>query len=203
MKPSVLVDIDGVLADCQGPLYAELHKRGYMLLPERNDFYEATSAQLQEIYNLTQPEAHDLLAEIWFAPQFIEQQPVRLDAIGAMRWILGLAEQVHIVTARTSLGRPDVPVVTQNWLNRYGFTYHKLVFEREKHVYAKEHGIHYVIEDNPSIAERCWMRGIGVFLVDHTYNRMVSPRERLWRVKSMAEIPKLMQKDWSAQQKGA
>jgi phosphoglycolate phosphatase-like HAD superfamily hydrolase len=195
-KPNVLVDIDGVLADCNGPLYARLNSLGYQLKNEECDHYGATAKQLQERYNMSPERAVEVLAKIWWGKGFMIGQPVRLDAIAGMRRIAGLCKEVHIVTARNAGSGPHVRSETEAWIERYGFAHTGLHFETDKVAHAKRHKLDYVIEDAPHTAEEAWRHGLRVFLVDATYNRHVKEKDGLWRVTHLTQIAPRLQTDW-------
>lgn len=197
-KPNVLCDIDGVCADCMGPMYYHLSQRGFDLDPARNTNYFAVHEQLQEVHGLSAEEAETLLGEIFWGKGFMLAQPVRLDAVRALPLIVGIANEVHMVTARDTLKGPHVIAETMAWLETYAFPHHTLAFEKDKITYCREKKMSYVIEDAPHTAEKAHRHGYGVFLVNAPYNQEITPRARLWRVDALTEIPPIMEADWAA-----
>ena len=201
LKPNVMCDIDGVISDAMGPMYDELKRRGFPLDPRDNLHYHAVGEQLETVHGHSKEESEALLADIFWGEGFLLNQPVRLDAVRALPRIVGIAKEVHMVTARDTLTRPHVVRETTLWLERYGFSYNALAFEKDKITYCREKGMSYVIEDAPHTAEMAYRHGYGVFLVNATYNQEVKPKARLWRVDSLCEIPEIMENDWSLIQK--
>lgn len=198
LKPNVVFDIDGVLAESTGHCYQQLANRGYPLDINDNTHYFAQEEQLQSLYGMTGEEAHGLLADIFWSPGALQNLPVRVDGLAAYRLIASLANEIHLVTARHPF--PHVITETTEWVERHGMGSATLVFETDKAEYMKTNKLHYIIEDAPHTAETAFRKGFGVVLVDHSYNRHVKERERLWRVDSVNQAAALIAEDWAGLQ---
>jgi hypothetical protein len=191
MKPLLACDIDGVIAECMGPLLHTLRQRGFEC-----DYHEVTSYEWPLTFlegKVEQPASY--LANIWWDEAFLRNQPVILPMLRALTQLRGMVNQLYMLTARDPLCHPHVPAVTRLWLDEYGVPYDKVIFQPHKAEYCRTKGIKYIIEDSPATAEACHALGIGVFLIDHPYNRDVRARGGLWRVHHPSEIPRLLEED--------
>lgn len=187
-KIGFATDLDGVIADNDGPLTARIRADHGI------DFFPA---------DMTRWSTEELLAErgienagpyigsIFDDPEWVANVPLILPMLPALRKIRGICNPLHVVTAR----RPHLVDTTRLWLNEYLIPFDKLVHTNDKAQYLREQKINYIIEDAPHHAESCLSYGIGVFLIDKPYNQGVQSRGGLWRITDPKEIPALLLQD--------
>lgn len=194
MLPETLLccDLDGVLADMDGPVLHQINQEfGLSLSREDLIHYQALDDLLAPHHENPRAYLEDLYASVDLLPGL----PLILPSLTGLRKIRGLVRSIRVITARAVVGKPWVEPVTKAWLDQFGFPYDRLIFREDKAAYCRANSVRYIIEDSPAQALECHEHGIGVFLVDAPYNRHVEPRGGLWRVKSLLEVPELLQED--------
>lgn len=194
MKPRIAVDVDGVLADSDGPLCHEVNKRLEILAdPKHCEHYFCVDDWVSEKVE----DSTEFIGSIFWKDGFLRELPVYLNALPAMKRLAGIAKEVHIVTARNTVRNPTCKEQTKFWLDKYGFVYDKIAYTEEKAEYCRIHQIKYIVDDAPHQAEACAAAGIGVFLINKPYNQKVvaTGKNGIWRVDLMTEIPPLLMAD--------
>lgn len=193
MKRILCCDIDGVLSDMTGIV---LHRiwcdHGLVITPDQLTHYQRLDELLAEAR--VDP---GYLPDLFHDKDVLDNVPIMLPAIPALRRIRGMVQSIHIVTARNHHAYDWVSGITRSWLDRYGIPYDKLVFSTDKAAYCRSVQAGYLIEDAPQHAEAALALGVGVFLLDHPYNRQLADRGGLWRVGNHREIVDLLEADLS------
>ena len=194
MKPNIAVDIDGVLADSDGPLCGAINEDLDLKLDPKDWTHYW---HLDEIMAEYVKDPKEYVGSHFWKDGFLRGLPVYLSAIPAMKRIAGLAKEVHIVTMRNTERNPTCKEQTRLWLDHYGFVYDKIAYTAQKAMYCRQNNIKYIIEDSPEHARECASVGIGVFLVNKPYNQDVvaTGKNGIWRVDLLTEIPRLLIED--------
>lgn len=186
-KPLLCCDIDGVIADADGPLLARINAEyGTSFHPS-----QITTWLFESLIADTVPNAGEYIGKTFADPDFILAQPLILPAKTLLRQVYQYFRGVHMVTSRPESIRAE----TAAWLDHYGISYSKLAHVTNKGEYCRQVGARYHIEDAPHHAEDVHSYGIGVFLIDKPYNQDVTPRGGLWRVSNPLEILPLLLED--------
>lgn len=181
----LVCDIDGVLADWLGPAVDRLNAR----YGARVDPREVTAWKMAPFWG-DPPDWSEAFGEL-ADPGFLRELPLYLPALTMLRKVRGMVGSVHIVTAREKSSEG----ATRLWLDHYGIPYDRLAFTYDKALYCKNAGASHIIEDAGHHAAACHTLGVGVFLVDQPYNRDLTERGGIWRVRHHAEIPPLLAQD--------
>lgn len=192
MNLKIMVDIDGVLAESDGPLLDIVNSDlGTDFSPSDLTSYHKLDELLEGFHV-----APDYLHKIYHGDRFILRQPVYAASITGMRLLAGMGE-LHIVTARDPEAGPHVKKETKQWLDEHGFVYEKLVFSRDKAAYCRSTGCRYAIEDAPQHADALAKAGIGVLLVDKPYNQEVKATgaNGIWRIIHLSEAAGIIKHD--------
>ena len=118
-KPRIAVDIDGVLAENDGPVCAIINKvLGSDFSPSDLTSYYALD-ELVKPYFASDEEAHEFIAQIWWNDGFLTDLPIYLPAISGMRRLAGLARELTILTARNTVDNPTAKIQTRFWLDKH------------------------------------------------------------------------------------
>lgn len=186
-KPLLCCDMDGVIAEADGPLLAKINAEF------GTDFHprQITGWAIEELIGNVVPDANTYIWSTFSDPDFIASQPLVLPAKIFLRKAYQHFRGVEIVTSRPESIRAE----TAGWLDHYGIPYTRLVHTKNKGEYCQQAGARYMIEDAPHHAEDVHRYGVGVFLIDKPYNQHVEARGGLWRVTSPTDILPILLED--------
>ncbi len=183
-KFSLGIDIDGVIANTQPLIIAELNdyfNKTYTI----NDFYKITP---EKAYNIDRKQLHSFIAEREL--KLIQSVRPVDGAVPAIQK-LGKRCQITIISART----PGFYDQTTQWLKINGIKYDKVVLlgNHDKRKACLEEGVQLFIEDSLNNAIQVSSCGIPVFLFNATYNQGDTP-PLVQRVYSWREIINSLEK---------
>jgi uncharacterized HAD superfamily protein len=197
VKCHIAVDMDGVLAESEGPLIEKINQHlGLTIHPQQITHYYRLDELLAE--ELGSPElAHEYIGRIFWSDGFLVNLPPYLATIRGMRELAGMASSVSIVTARNIDRNPTAVQQTKLWLDRYGIVYDQLVFTNDKAMYCRSKAVRYIVEDAPHQVSACAAMGVGVFMIDKSYNRQIEATgaNGIWRVTHLTDVPPLFKAD--------
>lgn len=196
MKPAPVVacDIDGVLADVLAPLLDWMCDAFgvEIALEEVTDWDNVLNLVRNRSSMVVTNEAWNAARrEFWTSDEILGELPLVLPMLTAMRAVRGMAKAMHVVTERDGETRK----ITRMWLDSYGIPYDQIVFRADKSAYCRENFIRYIIDDDAEVARSCHNVGVGVFLIDQTYNRHVEEIGGIWRITAPMDIPYLLEND--------
>jgi 5'(3')-deoxyribonucleotidase len=162
-------DVDNTLAECDGPLVAEINRRlGTDLSPGEIDYYTGF------LMDYVTPHVEDpagFLADVWWGAGFLASLPPILPTIVSVHeLVMHGVQDIRIITARQIEDRPWVKTETEAWLRRH-VPFSELAFARDKAAYCRRERVSVLIEDAPQVALDCAKAGVRVYLIDRPYNR--------------------------------
>ena len=192
MKPRVLLDIDGVIADFYYGFADFLNKNYGCSLDLLNEPHK---------YNFTDwgcgIEAVDTKKAIneWILGGGFEALPPFSGAKAFVEELMGICN-VYIVTARVgdwehALDKSVAKKVkndTYSWFKKHNIPGGQVVFTKEKIDFCKDHGIGLMIEDKLTTALKGAKDGINTILVNKNYNESPADRFKIHRAYSYKDV---------------
>ena len=186
-KPTVLVDMDGVLADFDAEVQYRLWHRHPEIQPvRRNNFYVADDY----------PEDRDLVDAISNEEGFFRSLPLIQNAFDGWQRIIDLGYYPQICSAPKK-ANPNCEAEKLEWLREYfvpkfgKYVVEEAIITRYKHL---QKGI-VLIDDRPEVRhsnQAEWQH----IIFDRPYNRHIEDKPRLkgWNHESLSEILELANK---------
>ena len=173
MKIKLGIDIDGVIADSQPVIIAELNARygkDYALA----DFVDFNPVKM---YGIDRKQLDDFIMEReGNIIRTARPMPGALEAINQLKDDFG----IHLISARTPVHLDD----TTNWLNNYGFHFDKVILlgQHDKRAACNEEAVSLFIDDSmKNVLQVTSSCRIPAYLFDATYNQGDLP-ELVWRI---------------------
>ncbi|MDZ7672564.1 MAG: hypothetical protein U5K53_07020 [Halanaerobiales bacterium] len=187
MKKRIIgIDIDGVITD-EYSLYNRNIWHHYLC-----NYIGKEIKRKDNIYNIY--EAYDLPKEV--LDNFLKNslKDIYIDLIpnkGVKDVLEDLKKNdftIILITAREEKYRK----ITEDWLDKYGIVYDKLIHRVNKVPCAKDEEIQLFIEDDQNNAESFLNNGIGIILFDKKHNRDSKDIKNKYRVNNWQEAKKLI-----------
>jgi uncharacterized HAD superfamily protein len=171
----IAVDIDGVIAEFVGPLYAKTHKRYNVDLPPSMLYGHRVSSVLGVPYQ----ELKDLVF-----PTIVEDLPLIPQAKDTLTQLWQDGHRIHIITARPI----EQTRVTEKWLAKHNIPYHNLRFLKSGTKCNVNLHVDVVIEDDLYEAMSWHPRLENIILYDQPWNQSFNLKQLLTRVHSWHDI---------------
>jgi uncharacterized HAD superfamily protein len=185
MKPRVLLDMDGVIANFYQEFGRFLNEEYGCTLPLDE---EPTSYSFSDWGHGVDRVPIDEASNKWIRSGGLLNIPPYNNMIEFVNELMNTCN-VYIVTARVGDWERLLPGDVKNtiqqdthkWLDKHGIPSDKLHFSHKKVDFCKEHGISIMIEDKLSTALEASKNGIHTILINRGYNGSQIDRFRIYR----------------------
>ncbi|OHE78906.1 MAG: hypothetical protein A2107_12875 [Verrucomicrobia bacterium GWF2_62_7] len=182
------IDIDGVLADSVPSFLTLLN----LMFGKQWTPADITTYRFEDALGIGEKDA----AQFWklFARQggWSRIKPIR----GAVDFCTRLAKQ-HAIILVTGRPRHYVEIETKAWLRQHKISYDELIFvdsgqDKLQAALGAGQRLDLFIEDSYEYGKPLADAGIPVLLIDYPWNRDIAAHQFIRRIKSLAEVPKII-----------